>query len=392
MVGDYEAHLRLYARNGALKEAYIEPLTLRWTNSLDGDEPVVWSLDAGNEAAGRVEAFDIVEVMIRNVDLGIVSPTGGFVRDCVGIVRAIRLETDRDGITRLVYYAPKEESVLDWRSVMWRAGTANRSTFANTPAETLFKTVVTTNCTAAASVANGRLREGDLVAMGVVIEVEDDKGRGNALSSSFAYGKVLGAMRRLRPLAGGDFSLRWQGGTAGGGHTWRFAWHDGQLGADKRSGPGRVLFSLDNFSMTNPRREIAVAVATTAVVGGQASDEGERAFAVVDGPEWAADSDVEAFVDARDITTAGGLIGRGQARLNELGATDELTFDVLQTADTFYSPVDVVGRAAYRVGDLVAADYGGESWRLITRAQMEWRPPSRGGALTVAIDTEAYYE
>src|SRR4030042_6667988 len=163
----YELHLRWYDRFGVPKHGCIDPLWARHTDSISGDESLVFALHIDHPAIADAEEFDILEVRLRNTELGS-EDSGDFVRALVGILRDWDLETDDDGLTYCMFYVPQERHILSWRSVLWYAGVADRSEFAGVPAETIMKTLVQYNCTMDASVANGRQREGDMaVGMGI---------------------------------------------------------------------------------------------------------------------------------------------------------------------------------------------------------------------------------
>lgn len=377
----YEFHLRHYDRSGILKRAMLTPLSARYTESVSGDEPLVFALNADDPAILDMEEFDIFEARLRNKELGI-TDSGDFTRAFVGILRDWDMETDEDGVTAFTFYAPNERSILSWRSVLWYAGVANRSEFAGTPAETIMKTLVRYNCTADASIANGRQREGDLAAgMGIDLMVAADGGNGGMLSVSPMGANLLEALQKLGGQAGGDFSLIWQNG-----NDWEFDFHAGQLGADKSAGSDRVLFSLKNDTMRNPRLRRRGAQATTAIAAGKG--EGlSRSVSAVDGPDYAAGADLETFVDARNESTAAGREFRGQARLSDLKASEELTFDVLQTGNQFYSPIAVTGRKTYRAGDLVLAVYGAEQVRKVEQVVVNWKVSPSSDPFQVAITT-----
>lgn len=379
----YELHLRNYDRAGTLKKAVLEPLWARFTESDDGSEPLVFALNYENEAAADIAEFDIMEVMLRNKELGIQDVDGGFVRAFVGIVRDWDISTDEDGVTFLQFKAPNEKHILSWRSVMWYAGVVNRSAFANVPAETIMKTIVQYNLTADASVANGRQREGDLFpGMGVDVTIAADFVRGINLSASFMGGNVLTILQKLAEQGGGDFSLTWQGG-----QMWEFEFHEGQLGADKSSGSERVLFSLKNNTMRTPRLVRSAARATVAISAGQ-GEGAARDVTEVEGTDFAANYDLETFVDARSESTEEGRIYRGLARLEPLRISEELSFGVLQTANQFYSPVAVTRRKTYRAGDLVLAVYAGlEQVKKIKSLAVEWQAPNNEDAFQVEIVT-----
>jgi hypothetical protein len=244
------------------------------------------------------------------------------------------------------------------------------------------KTLVQYNCTASATIANGRQREGDLAAgMGIDITIAADAAGGEILSGSMMGANLLAALQKINEQANGDFSFEWQGL-----NDWEFDFHPGQLGEDKSTGADRVLFSLLTNTMRNPRLQRRGARATTAISAGQG--EGVyRQISAVDGPDYAAGYDLEAFVDARNEPEAAGREFRGLARLEELRVHEELSFDVLQTSNQFYSPVVVAGRKTYRAGVLVLATYGTEQVRKIEKVIVNWKVPQKDDPFQISIVT-----
>lgn len=382
----YEVYIRQYDRTGTIRHAVVEPVWARWTNSLYDDQPLVWALEEGNAQADDFAEFDIVEVYLRNKELGIQSADGGFVQDFVGILRTNEIQTDADGTTRRVFYAPEQKHVLSWRQVLWATGTANRSRFTSVAAETIMKTLVSYNATALATAVSGRWRDGDLApGMGFAVNVLADAAAGNVISKSMMGGNLLNILGEIAdPVGGGDFSVSWQGvGTA----TFDFDFHPGQLGEDKSTGANRVVFSIENNTMRNPRLVTRAARATVAVSAGQGVG-AAREVDVVNGPDYSASNDLEMFVDARNETTSTGRINQGNEKLEQAREIGELTFDVLQTADVFYSPVAVTGRKTYALGDRILASYGVEVSRKIIRINKNWRAPGAEDALQIGVDVE----
>ncbi|NUM46002.1 MAG: hypothetical protein HUU38_14950 [Anaerolineales bacterium] len=380
----YELYLRHYAGNGTLKNAALEPLWARWVEGVNEEGRLTFAINAIHPAADDLVELDLIEVLIRNKSLGIVD----FTRAFLSILRDVSIETDPDLITTLTFTCPGENHPLAWRHVLWPAATPNRSIFDSVPAETIMKTVVQYNCTADASVANERWREGDLSVappsgMGVDISIATDQARGETLSVSLMGGNVLGVLQRLAAQGGGDFQLRWQGGDA-----WEFEFYESQLGADKSSGTTRVLFSLANGTLLNPRLQVIGAGATSAISAGQ-GEEDEREVSPVTGVDYATNYDIETFVDARNAETAAERLFQGQARLHELRRQQILEFDVAQTGDIFWCPVPITGRKTYRLGDLALVDYHGSTQtRKITRVHVDWRVPQSESNFIVALETQ----
>jgi hypothetical protein len=92
-------------------------------------------------------------------------------------------------------------------------------------------------------------------------------------------------------------------------------------------------------------------------------------------------------VDARNEPTATGREFRGLARLADLRLSQELTFDVLQTSNQFYSPVAVAGRKTYRAGDLILAVYGVEEMRKVEQVIVNWKMSQKDDLFQVSIVT-----
>lgn len=381
---EYELYVAHYSRTGVLKNPFIIPITCKYTNSIDGDEKAIFVLNAQSALVNDFTEFDIIEVYIRHIGKGMVSATGGFIKDFTGIVRDFEWETDEDGVTTFVIEAPEQKHMLTWRSVMYPSGTTNRSQFTGVDAMTMMNTIVTYNMTAAASTANGRWRDGNLATgMGFNVNVVTPVGpAGNTLSLSVFGLRVLDALRKIRNIGGGDFSFQYAGGT-----TFNFEFRAGQLGQDKSTGANKVLFSLINNTMIRPRMRRVSAAASIAVAAGQ--DTGvNRATQVVPGVDYVAGShDIELFYDARNQNDSG-LVAAAENRLYELRTRYELEFNVMQTSDVFYSPIDISGRKTYQVGDLVEVSYQGvEEVQQIEYATVYYKYPDRGDVFEVDIGT-----
>jgi hypothetical protein len=254
-------------------------------------------------------------------------------REITGVYR--KLEDDRKQIFRTKLTCPGLLTMLGWRSVMWAAGTANRSVFTSAAAETIAKTLVSYNAGADATVANGRLCVGTLSGLSVAA----DAGGGNTLDWYCAFSNLLKTLQNLSLVGGGDFDLVKTSPT-----TYEFRWYPGQLGDDKT---GDVTFSMAKGNMANPVYiDDRMDVKTIAVVGGSGTG-AARNFEVQTSSEYDADDNhMEIFVDARNVTTAAGLTARGDQELEKHAIQPGLTFDVLQTKQSLYG-------VHYDLGDLV---------------------------------------
>ena len=138
--------------------------------------------------------------------------------------------------------------------------------------------------------------------------------------------------------------------------------------------------------MTRPRLRRFGAGATVAIAGGQGEGD-QRDVSEVFGDNWAADYDIETFADARSEDNEQSRILSGRQKLNDMRMMENLSFDVLQTSNQFYSPVPVAGRKTYRAGDLVMAVYGGEHVRKIESITVEWKVPQSEDMFQVSVAT-----
>jgi hypothetical protein len=262
-------------------------------------------------------------------------PAGGsFARDFVGLAR--QDEFYYGDKSSAVLTCPGLMTMLAWRIVNWYAGTANRSEFNATAAETIMKTLVNYNAGSSATTGNGRLRNGAITGL----TVETDGANGNSLDWFCSYENLLETLQQLALVAGGDFDLVKTSATA-----WQMRWYTGQLGTDRTAS---VIFALERGNMANPQyKYLRMAEKTVAMVGGQGEGSG-RSIVIRTGDTYSASNDIEMFVSANDVDTTAGLQARGDVALSEAKAQTQFAFDVLQTPATLYG-------THYVLGDLVAA-------------------------------------
>lgn len=291
--------------------------------TLPGDHPVLSDIEHNSQ----------VIVYRRNPEMGLAAWTPDF----YGLYRGQRRQhTDHD---LFVAACPGVLTMLAWRIIAWKAGVTNRSRFDDKPAETIMKTLVQYNAGASATTANGRIRDGVIEG----ITVAADGGFGNVISKGCAYENLLEALQEIAAIGGGDFDL-----VKTGAATWQFRWYTGQRGTDRTDS---VLFALERGNMAAPEyTHDRVDERTVCIVAGQ-GEESDRAVEVRTGPDYAADNDIETFVEASDLTTTAGLQSRGDTELEESRARQQFEFGVLQTPGCFYG-------VHYTLGDLVKARYG----------------------------------
>lgn len=304
---------------------------LTYTKVVNSPGMLEFQLDADHSAISTFVLDGQIEVWRRNPDYNI-----AWYCDFYSFYRYSRYHFTDHGT--FVAQCPGQQHLLSRRAVAWFAGTANRSTFAAVPAETIMKTLVQYNATADATVANGRLRAGAIP----TITIAADTAAGNVLSWSSAYKNLLGELQDLAQAGGGDFDL-----VKTGDATWQFRWYTGQLGTDRTA---TVTFALQFGNMKEPSySRDRIGEKTVAVVAGQ-GEGSERNTTVVTGPDFAAANDIEVFIDARDVTTTAALTSRGETKLQEYRSRNEFDFKVIQTAQTAYG-------LHYFLGDLVHAKY-----------------------------------
>lgn len=376
----WELYLKHTDRNGTDKNPVIVPVTARYKNKVNTSTPLVFVLNSEHPAAGDFEEFDIVEVFIRNKEFGL----NDYTSDFTALVTDIQYDTDEFGETWVTVTAMEKKFILSLRSIMWPSGTANRSKFSAVRAETVMKTIVQYNLLSDATVANGRWREGDITdpsGMNIQLSNETDAASGELVSGGFVGANCLVALEEVASVGGGDFEVAYDKATG-----FEFQFHSGQLGDDKSSGSGRVVFSLKNGTMSKPRLVIKRAVGTVVVVGGSGA-EGNRVVRTVTGPDYSVTNDTEHFHDGKSQgTDTDALDFVGEVKAEEIKKSYELTFDVVQTSGVFYSPVAVSGKQTYRVGDLVTASYQVEETRKIESTTVNWR--SQAGSARMQIDVE----
>lgn len=387
----YELYIRHLARDGTIKNGAIIPLSATFTITEDKDTPLRFWLNAANDALDVVAEFDIMQVYIRNLQIGLFDETkpDGYIKFFDGIVRAnpesngiFKRKIDKDGIENVQLFCPQIRHVLTFRHVSYKAGTVNRSQFTSIPAETIAKTLVQYNCTSDATAGNGRLRAGDLSTnMQIPITIEVDGGGGNLLTRSYAYQSVLGALQKINQIGGGWFKLDYNLG------SWDFSWVDGLLGDDKTTGAGRVVLSVDNNTLIQPTATNQPARGTVAIVGGKGT-ELDRNTRVVTGSQYTVFNDIETFIGANNLSEQDALQAAGEEGLDDRRGKSIVDFKVNQTQDIFYSPIDITGKQTYKVGDAITVDFGGEFTRKISSASFGWRVPNNSDALTIDVDTE----
>lgn len=354
MTSSYQFYIKHLDRFGVKKASSINDFTsFRYRKAFLGGR-LDFTVNSSHRVSLNSENFDQFEVYWHNPSIGVPKGT----RDFTGVFREPNFETDESSTTTNQLVCTSGDDILSYRHVAWFTGTVDRSQFTAVPAETVAKTLVSYNLTSLATVANGRMREGDLLpGMGMLITVAPDLGRGNLITRSFKQGQVLRIIKEtLQPDAGGFFTL-----TKIGKAEWLFDFVENP-GVDKSSGVDKVLFSLSRGNLLVPSLSIKrIGSATVAITMGRGRKD-ERKVITVNGPDYAVDNDLEMFVRAKNQLNVDALRTVALQHLEQKRELKVFDFNVVQTSNVFYSPVDVVGKKTYDVGTVVSVLYNDEEF------------------------------
>lgn len=223
---------------------------------------------------------------------------------------------------------------MDWRIVAWPAETVDRCAFTGIPAETIAKTLVDYNLGPNATVANGRILDGDMTG----VSIQADGATGTNLDWNCFGAFLLETLRDLAKVGAGDFDLVKTSTT-----TWEFRWYDGQLGTDRTAS---VIFSLSKDTMRKPtyiRRGISER--TVAVIGGQGIDS-SRVFRTRTSVTYSSSNHREVFINAPDLADNDALDDRGDVQLERRKYEEEFSFEMHEIASQRFGK-------HYFLGDLV---------------------------------------
>lgn len=337
-----EYRLNIKGRDGVLRDQIVNELDLAYTRGVNVPGLLTFTLAPEHRAIGHLELDGQIEVWRRDRAAGI-----PWYRDFATFFRTPGYSVDTNGDETFQATCVGQMHLLSRRVVAYKANKAQYSVMALLPAETIMRRIVAVNCTVHANVANGRLRDGNIP--GLITET--DQGRGTIISWSGPWKNVLSELQSLAQpdVGGGDFDL-----VKTGDAEWTFRFYPGQLGTDRSTGPGKVVFAREFDNMGGPSLVTDyVEEKTVAIVGGQ-GEEQARQVIIQTGLDYTADDDIETFVDARQASGTNDLTTAGDRALTLARARPELTFTPLQTPGTRYGQ-------HYFLGDLVLARYRGQS-------------------------------
>lgn len=273
-----------------------------------------------------------------------------------GLIRDLEYRYENGGINTLVT-AYGANHLLSWREILWYSGYEGRSQFTNVAGETVFKNLVTYNCTASASTANGRDRLGTITG----VSVAADSARGNAISIACSRQNLLATLQKYARIANIDFALT---RTAAG--VYSFDVYPNQLGTDRTA---TMLFALNRNNMGNPALAVRRSTErTVAIVGGTAEGPARKVRTVTGAYYNVSTNNIELFVDAREHTANDILDDLGSAALIANQLSYQLTYDVLQ-AEGSYVDLD------YTLGDRVRAGFAGYTVdQIVDTIDYEYKP------------------
>lgn len=310
----------LYARIGYGQGG--DPDVLRWfsyrkalgyagmlTFSLTSEHPVLTTL-ANNH---QIEVW-------RSVDRGVT-----WYMDFVAIYRT---DLDYEERPRLTFggYATGPLSLMEV-IIAWMAGTSNRTVFTAIAAETVMKTLVTYNATAAATAAAGR--DLTFACAPFTLTVAADGGAGNAVSKGCSRKPLLETLREISRVGGGDFDLTRDSTNP---LAYEFDFYAGQRGVDRHTS---MIFSSENGNLRDFRYTYRRAGANVAIVGGP-GDGATRQITVVYGTDYTAQTHREVFINATDLTTDAARQVKGYEHLYALRAVETTGFVTRQVDGARY--------------------------------------------------------
>lgn len=302
-----EYQLRIYSRAGVLQAVVVDFLSLAYRHQRNAPGLLEFAINPSHAAAATLELDGVVEVWRRVAG-------GDWYADFTGLYRWQQQGMDADGRHWLKVRCPGLLHFLSRAIVGYAKGVANRSMFTATAAETIIKTLVTYNATAAGTTADERLRNVTLAN----IQLEGDAARGDTIEFECSFQNLLTSIQRVATIGGGDFVLTREAAT-----TFEFTWVP--------ANDSGVVFAPNYGNMAMPvLTRNWIDEKTTGIAGANGL------YGIATSADYAdAYRDTEIYVSAPNYTTEDGLIAAVEAALLAKRA-DNLTFAVLQTPQATY--------------------------------------------------------
>lgn len=341
---EYLYQVRVYDTSNNVVAIYDDLTSVYYKKQVNRVGLAVLTIPEGHSLLTYAVDDTLIEIWIAYQNVAPVTGWGLlWVQDFIGLFRDRQIATDNDGNVYHLLYVPGTMEVIGRYVSGYPAGIAGKSSWSASELATIVNDVVRWNCTAEATVANGRIRTA------VVIRGLDDAGSipgTPVVNYTVQPGRnVLEFIQELAPICGFDFDVRRNPAAPTTLECKQFA---GQLGTNNSTS---VIFdlSLDNCSGTSLDFD-GLREKTLAIVGGQ-GEGAARYFVTRAGANYATTNDYEVFVDARDKEDA--LLNNfGDARLGELESR-------LQLRTTVQTSRGWVYRREYAHGDLATVNFAG---------------------------------
>lgn len=335
MTTQYEVKVR--DRAGVRQYEVTDFLALDYSKFLNGFGRLNVSLSGRHPAIDALEKDGQIEVW-RYDDSNNIAPYCDF----FGLYRDRDRNTPEENKNGIYKMKCVSQSHYLYRAVTGHAaGTNLRNDFTAVPAETVMKNLVQYNCTASATLVDGRKR---VPTWASLITVATDAGGGADFTKAMAHSKILACLQEVAVVSGMDFDL-----VKVGARAWEFRTYS-PLGSDLTN---TVKFSLEWDNMGNPvLTGNAIDEETVAMAWGN-GEGASREFLEVHGPNYADDyNDIEFYVDAKN-QEGDSLESAALVRLNEARARDDLGFEARQSVFRYGRDYCVEGV----MGDKVAVTY-----------------------------------
>lgn len=279
----------------------------------------------------------LVEVRRRDPSFGL----DNWYTEYIGLHITPQDTTSNEGRQLFTSYGRGLADLLHRRTIRYYAGSAysTKSGFA----ETVMKQYVRENAGSLA-VVPPRLTDG--VTTGLI--VAPNLGTGPVWSGSAAWKNLLSILQEIAAATGVDYDVTWNGTN---GFT--FTTYYPQLGTSHTvSDTNPVIFELFRGNMGNPSYvKSRTEEVNDILVLGQGQEDAravrQRTTAATADSIW---NRREGIADDRQDSLTASLDAYGDAKLEELQAREELTFDLIQTASSVYG-------LHYNLGDIVTAKY-----------------------------------
>lgn len=310
-------------------------LYLSWLKKRNDIDYCEFALNYNNPDLALFTDGDQVEVWRSYKDIGLAE-----YRSFIGIYRDIEISASDDGILRATIRAYGLNSLLARRINAYPAAKNITTSFESVPAENIFKQLVQNNCTALATVANGRDRTA-----AVLMTFSASAGLGNLLSFSCSRDNLLDTFQKYAGrAANGDFAV-----IKTGASTFSFEFYVNQLGTNRTA---TMIFSLDRANMRNPKLTLTRSAERTVAIVGGAGEKSSRIIRIITGPNYTATYDPEVLVDQSNVQSTTQLDSIGASELANMRTIPVLAYEIIQTA-TYAIERD------YFLGDRVRAIFAG---------------------------------